>query len=203
MSEIRCTLHSTFAARYSERNPVWAMQNLDLARSSVFSVVYIQYYAFKPTYLRFCCSYADNSIRVIIHICCRIQGALSGLRCVNSGPCTSSVIAVLHIRSQIFESTFLLFYSTHAENSMHLILHSCCQIQPTSGALSYVISGLRQIQRSFSFAYSGWNILINVSPLLLQICRQRKACYTPKLLPNTAHISRFGLCRFWTLWSAA
>ena len=141
MSEIRCTLHSTLAARYSEHNPVWAMQNLDLARSSVFSILYIQYYAFKPTYLRICCWYADNAIRAILHICCRIQSTLTGLRCVNSGPCTCSVIAVLHIRSQIFESSLLLFYSTHAENSMHLILHSCCQIQPTSAALSYVNSG--------------------------------------------------------------
>ena len=141
MSEIRCTLHSTFAARYSEHNPVWSMQNLDLARSSVFSVLYIQYYAFKPTYLRICCWCADNSIRVILHICCRIQGALTGLRCVNSGPSTCSVIAVLRIRFQIFESTFLLFYSTHAENSMHLILHICCQIQWTRSGLSCVNSG--------------------------------------------------------------
>jgi hypothetical protein len=56
-----------------------------------------------------------------------------------------------------------------------------------------VNSGPDQIERNYSSTYSGFNIHLNVSALLLEICRQINAPYTAILVPNTAHILQFTL----------
>jgi hypothetical protein len=81
--------------------------------------------------------------------------------------------------------------------SMHIILLTWCQIQPTSSGIRYVNCGSGHIQCIYSSIYSDFNIHLNVSALLLYISRQYNARYTANLLPNTAHILRYTLCELW------
>jgi hypothetical protein len=55
--------------------------------------------------------------------------------------------------------------------------------------------GLGHIQCSYSSAYSGFIIQLNVSALLLELSRQYNERYTAIVVPNTAHVYRFSLCQ--------
>jgi hypothetical protein len=81
---------------------------------------------------------------------------------------------------------------------MRVILHSWCQIQRTSSRLRCVNCGPGHIQCNYCSAYSGFNIQLNVSALLLEISRQFNERYTAILVPNTAHVLRFTLCVLWS-----
>jgi hypothetical protein len=80
---------------------------------------------------------------------------------------------------------------------MLVILHSWCQIQRTSSSFRYMNSGAARIQCIYSSAYSILNIQLNVSALLLEICRYLPACYTANFVPNAEPILRFALCELW------
>ena len=54
-------------------------------------------------------------------------------------------------------------------------------------------SGLCYMQCNCCFADSDSNIQLNVSPLLLLVCRQFDMAGTPHFLPHTALISQFAL----------
>jgi hypothetical protein len=103
-----------------------------------------------------------------------------------------------YIQSSIFIWTYLLCYCTYHDNSMRVILQTCCLIQRTSSNLCYVNCGPVHIQYIYSSAHSDFNIHLNVSALLLEISRQYNARYTANLVPNTAHILRFKLCELWS-----
>jgi hypothetical protein len=76
---------------------------------------------------------------------------------------------------------------------MSNILQTWCQIQCTAHSLRYVTCGPRHIQCNYSTAYSGFNIQLNVSPLLLQISRQfNERCFA-NVVPNTPHVLQFTL----------
>jgi hypothetical protein len=94
--------------------------------------------------------------------------------------------------------TYLRCYWEYLDNSMLVILQTCCQIQRTSSSLRYASCGPGHIQSIFSTAYLGFNIHVNVSALLLEISRQFNARYNANLVPNTAHILRFRLCVLWS-----
>jgi hypothetical protein len=81
---------------------------------------------------------------------------------------------------------------------MCVILQICCQIQRTSSSLCYVNCCPVHIQCNYSSAYSGFNILLNVSPLILEICRQINGPYTANFVPNIAHILPITLCGLWS-----
>jgi hypothetical protein len=81
---------------------------------------------------------------------------------------------------------------------MSVILQSWCQIQRMSSSLRYLNCGLGHIQWKYSPAYSGFNILLNVSALLLEIYRQFNVRYTANLVPNTAHNLLFTLSELWS-----
>jgi hypothetical protein len=102
------------------------------------------------------------------------------------------------IQTSIFIRTYLLCYCTYHDNSMRVILQTCCQIQRTSSSLRYVTCGPGHIQYIYSSAHSDFNIHLNVSALLLEISRQFNARYTANLVPNTAHILPFRLCELWS-----
>jgi hypothetical protein len=53
-------------------------------------------------------------------------------------------------------------------------------------------------QCSYSSAYSGLNIQLNISALLLEISRICNARHTANLVPNTAHTLLFALCELWS-----
>jgi hypothetical protein len=81
---------------------------------------------------------------------------------------------------------------------MRVILHSWCQIHRTSSSFRFVNSGAARIQCIYSSAYSILNIRLNVSSLLLEICRYLHACYTANFVPNTEPNLRFALCELWS-----
>jgi hypothetical protein len=80
---------------------------------------------------------------------------------------------------------------------MRVTLQIWCQIQRISSSLRCVNCGPSHIQCIYSCAYSDFNVHLNVSALLLAISRQFNARYTANLVPNTAHILRFTLCKLW------
>jgi hypothetical protein len=81
---------------------------------------------------------------------------------------------------------------------MRVILQILCQIQSPTSGLRCVNCGPGHIQCIYSSAYSDFNVLLNVSALLLQISRQFNSRYTANLVPDTAHILRFTLCELWS-----
>jgi hypothetical protein len=103
-----------------------------------------------------------------------------------------------YIQTSKFIWTYLRCNFTYHDNSVRVILQTCCQIQRTSSSLCYVNCGPDYIQSIYSSAYSDFNVHLNVSALLLEISRQFNSRYTANLVPNTAHILRFKLCELWT-----
>jgi hypothetical protein len=80
---------------------------------------------------------------------------------------------------------------------MCVILQTWWQLQRTPSSFRYVNSGSGHIQSIYSSAYLGFNIQVNVAPLLLEVSRQFNARYTAFLVPSTAHIIQFTLCVLW------
>jgi hypothetical protein len=111
----------------------------------------------------------------------------------------SNVIPVLHIQDSIFYWTYLRCHWWYLENSLLTTQHNCSQMQRTPACLRYVSSGPCQIHYNCGFTHLGLNIQLHVSPLLLVVCRQFDARYTPHSLPNTAHINRFAQCQLCVL----
>jgi hypothetical protein len=81
---------------------------------------------------------------------------------------------------------------------MHVILQTWCQIQLTSSSFRYVNSDPGHIQCIYSSAYSGPNIQLILSALLLEMSRQFHARYTANFVPDTAHILQFTQCVLWS-----
>jgi hypothetical protein len=109
-----------------------------------------------------------------------------------------NAITAPHIQTSIFIWTYLRCYWRYLDNSMHVILHSWCQIQSPSSGLRYVNCGPGHIQCNYSSAYSGFNIRLNPSALILEIIGHVDARYTAILVTNTVHILRFTLCVLWS-----
>jgi hypothetical protein len=63
------------------------------------------------------------------------------------------------------------------------MLQTWCQIQRTFFSLRCLNRCPGHIQFNYSYTYSGCNIQINVSALLLEICRQFSVRYTANLVP--------------------
>jgi hypothetical protein len=102
-----------------------------------------------------------------------------------------------HIQTSIFIWTYLRCYCRYLENATRDILQTWCQIQRTPSSWPYVNCGPGHIQCIYSSAYSGRNIQLNVSALLLEIWRQFNAGCTTNFAPNTAHILQFTVCELW------
>jgi hypothetical protein len=81
---------------------------------------------------------------------------------------------------------------------MPVILQTWCQKQRTSSGFRYVNCGPGHIQCIYSYAYSGLNILLNISALQSEIIGHVDARYTANLVANTAHILQFTLCELWS-----
>jgi hypothetical protein len=109
-----------------------------------------------------------------------------------------SVVIAPYIKASIFNWTYLCCNWRYLDNSTRVVLQAWCQIQHISSSLHYVNCGPGHMQCSYSSAYSGLNIQLNLPALLLEICRQFNAPYTANMVPNTAHILRFTLCELWS-----
>jgi hypothetical protein len=109
----------------------------------------------------------------------------------------------MHLQLRIFSApifnwTYLRSNCRYHDNSWHVILQTWCQIQRTSSSFRYANSDPGHIECIYSSAYSGLNIQLNVSALLLQISRHFNVRYTAKLLSNAADIVQFTLCELWS-----
>jgi hypothetical protein len=109
-----------------------------------------------------------------------------------------NVFTAPHIQSWIFDWTYLRCCLRYTDICMRVILQIWCQIQSPTSGLRYVNCGPGHIQCIFSSAYSDFNVLLNVSALLLEISRQFNSRYTANLVPDTAHILQFTLCELWS-----
>jgi hypothetical protein len=104
------------------------------------------------------------------------------------------VITAPHIQASIFNWIYLRCYWRYADIWMRVTLQIWCHIKRTTTSLRYVNCGPDDIECNYSSVYSGYNIQLIVSPLLLDICRQLNARYTANFVPNTAHIVQFTVC---------
>jgi hypothetical protein len=95
------------------------------------------------------------------------------------------------------------------QNVARLLLEICRQfterytanlvpIQRVTSSLRNVNSGPEDIKCIYCSAYSGFNILLNVTALLFDISRQLNACCTANVVPNTAHIVQCTLSELWS-----
>jgi hypothetical protein len=109
-----------------------------------------------------------------------------------------NVFTAPHSQATIFNWKYLPCYWRYHDNSIRVIQQTLCQIQRTSSRLRYATCGPGHIQSIFSTAYSGFNILLNLSALLLEISGHVDARYTANLVSNTAHIVQFTLCELWS-----
>jgi hypothetical protein len=94
-----------------------------------------------------------------------------------------SIITAPNIQASIFNWTYLRCYSRYIDNSMWVMLQPWCQMLRTSSSLRYLHCGPGHIHCKYSSAYSGFNIQLNVAPLLLDICRLFSENYTANLVP--------------------
>jgi hypothetical protein len=105
-----------------------------------------------------------------------------------------NVFIAPHIQATIFNWTYLRCNWRYSDTSFRVILQIWRQIQRTSSSLRCVNCGPGHIQYNYSSAYSGYNIRLNISALLLEIIGHIDARYTANLESNTAHIVQFTLC---------
>jgi hypothetical protein len=127
-----------------------------------------------------------------------IQRTTSSLRNVNCGPghvqCHYSS-TYLGFNSQLNVSALLL------ETSRQFNSRYTANLVPNSAhALQFTLCELwsRDIQCNNSSAYSGFNIQVKVSALILEIYRQFNVRYTANMMPNTAHILQLTLSELWS-----
>jgi hypothetical protein len=109
-----------------------------------------------------------------------------------------NLITVTYIKTSKFKWTNMRCYWRYPDISMCVILPTWCQIQRTSSSLRYLNCGPGHIHCKYSSAYSGFNIHLNVSALILQISRQCNARYTANMVSNIAHILQFTLSELWS-----
>jgi hypothetical protein len=164
---------------------------------------YFQLLIFRPQYSteRICAAIGDIPIlRSALY--CKFGVKYSSHRPVygvwSVVPAIYKVFTAPYIEASIFNWMHLRRYWRCLDNLMLVILHSWCQIQRTSSSLRYVNCGPGHMQCNYSSEYSGFNIQLNVSALLLEISRQLHACYTGNLVLNIANFFQFTLCELWS-----
>jgi hypothetical protein len=96
---------------------------------------------------------------------------------------------------QVIQSALLLEISRYLDapytenlvsNTAHILHFTLWELWP------------RDIQCNNSSAYSGFNIQVKVSALILDIYRQFNVRYTAHMVPNTAHILQFTRFELWS-----
>jgi hypothetical protein len=127
-----------------------------------------------------------------------IQRTAFSLRSVNCGP------GHIHCKYSSAYSGFNI-----QQNIAPLLLYICWQfrehytatsvsIQRTAFSLRSVNCGPGHIHCKYSSAYSGFNIQLNVSRPLLEICREYNAPYTANIVQSTAHILQITVFEWWS-----
>jgi hypothetical protein len=178
LSTSRCVLYSTFPAKYRAQNPVWAMSTL------------VPSNPVKWHFLLFSLQYSIDRISAAIVGVSTNRCALYltyAAKCSLFPPdyATSTLVpvkfnkvTVLLVQASIFNSTYIRCDWLFIEKSMRVVLHICCHIKRVSSCFRYVNNGPGQIKYIYISCYSGINIQLNVSPMILVKCRQLNARYT-------------------------
>jgi hypothetical protein len=109
-------------------------------------------------------------------------------------PDINNLITAPHIQPSIFNWICLRWYWRYADIWMRVILQSWCQIQRTFSGLRDVNCGPGHMQCNYSYVYSGFNIQVNQSALLLEISRYFDARYNVNLVAYIAHTLQYTLC---------
>jgi hypothetical protein len=141
--------YSTFAVKHRAQYPVYAMSTMIPVISNKITFIDIQDSIFNLTYLLRYWSYDDNSMRLILHICCQIQSTISGLRYVKSGPSQiqynySSSYVGFNIHLNVSPLRLVVYRKIDACDTSNF-----CQIQGTISGLHYANSGLGLIQHKY------------------------------------------------------
>jgi hypothetical protein len=165
--------------------------------------MYLQLRIFNPVYWteRICAAVGDMLIFACVlycKFCAKYRAHPPVCAMCTVVPDIYNTFTAPHIQNSIFISTYLRCYWRYLDYSMRVILHSWCQIQSPSSGLHYVNCGPGHIQCNYSSAYSGFNIRLNPSALILEIIGHVDARYTANLVTNTVHILRFTLCVLWS-----
>jgi hypothetical protein len=173
---------------YLTHHPVYPMWTMIPSTCNVIIAPNIQALIFNWICLRGYWRYVDNSMLLILQTWCQIQLTIARLRYVNCCPghiqCNySSAYSGFNSQLNVYPSLLEICREFNAPYTA-----TWCQIQRTSSRFRYVNCDHGHIQCIYSSAYSGVNNQLNVSALLLEICRQFSAPYTAILVPNTAHI---------------
>jgi hypothetical protein len=150
---------------------------------NVFTVPHIQASIFNWTYLRRYWTHVDNSASIVLQTWWQYSAQPSAYAMWTVIPDIYNLFTSPRIQASIFNWTYLRGYRRYIDNSMCVMLHTWCQTQRTSSSLRYLNCGPWHIQCIYSSAYSGFNIQMNVSALLLEICRQFNVRYTANLVP--------------------
>jgi hypothetical protein len=104
----------------------------------------------------------------------------------------------MHLQLHIFRLQYsfericpAIVHITTIQCALHCKPGAKCSTHPTAYAMWTCVAG--RIEYSYSSTYSGFNIQVNVSALLLVISRQRSARYTANMVPNIEQILQFTL----------
>jgi hypothetical protein len=194
MTTIQCMLYYKPGAKYNGHPPVYSIWTVAPDIYNGITVLQIRPSIFNWTYLRWYWRCVDNSMRLVLETLCQIQRTSSSLHYRKLVPGICNVVSALHIQDSIFNYTYLRWYWRYIDNSMGAILQTWCQIQRASSSLLCLNCGSGHIQWNYRSAYSALNIQLNVSALILEMCRQFNAPCTANFVPNTAHILQITLC---------
>jgi hypothetical protein len=126
MSTTQRMLYSTFAAKCRINPPDYAMSILVPVKYNKITVLLMQASIFNWTYLRCDWWFIDEWMRVILHICCQIQGTISGLGYVNYGPGQIKYIYIscysgINIQFNMSSSILVIYRQFNARCTPHLL----------------------------------------------------------------------------------
>jgi hypothetical protein len=135
---------------------------------------------------------------VILQTLCQIQCTTSRFRYVPSGPghiqCSyTSTYSGFNIQLNVSPPLLEIYRQFNEPYTATLV-----PIQRTCSSLRYTNCGHGHIQCIYCSTYSGFNIQLNVSALILGICRQFNVRYTANMMPNAVHILQFTLSKLWS-----
>jgi hypothetical protein len=137
-------------------------------------------------------------MRVTLQSLCQIQRTTSSLPCVDCGPghmqCNeSSAYSGFNIQQNVTPLVLEIYRQFNVRYTVNVV-----PIQCTTSSLLNVDSGPGHIQCIYSSTYSGINIHLTVSVLLLEIYRQFNARYPAMFASSAAHIHQLTLCELWS-----
>jgi hypothetical protein len=173
ITTIQCALYCKLGANYSALLLAFAMWTVVPGIYNAFTTPYIQTSIFSCRHLQCCCSYHDNSMRVILQTWCQIQRTSSSLRYAIYGPghiqCIySSIYSDFNIHLNV--SALLLYISRQFNarytanllpNTAHILQFTLCDLwsRPYTNYIQHRIFRLQYSAEGSSPAVRGISTL--------------------------------------------